>query len=85
MKAVSKAERSAAFEKVFGGVNGKATKRVSLENARKGEVYQAMRVGKTKRDKANGHNPNSKNVREWVSFSGKAARGAGVTGEWVKR
>jgi len=80
---ISKADRVAAFEKVFGGVNGSATKRVSSENAGRNEKGQEMRVGKTKRDKANGHQPYKKNVRIWDG--GSAGKKGGSSGAWVKR
>ena len=50
---------SKAYEKVFGNVNAKATKRCNV--GEKGHV--TMRVGKTARDKANGHVPYVRNRR----------------------
>lgn len=71
--------RAAAYQQVFGEVNGGATKRVA--EGEKG--YREMRVGKTKRDKAKGHSPHQKNVRVWESnIGGKGNKGAG--GRWVK-
>lgn len=64
------AKVSAAFEKVFGGVNGAA----SIRDGKK-----VMRVGKTARDKANGHVAGRKNIREWVEAGRKGE------GQWVKR
>lgn len=81
---ITKADRVAAFEKVFGMVNVSATKRVSAENLKHGETYREMRVGKTARDKARGHQPYRKNVRIWTT-SGVRGKGAGSTGSWVKR
>ncbi len=81
---ITKAERQQAFEKVFGNVNVGATKRVSLENAKRGEMYQEMRTGKTARDKAKGHMPYRKNIRVWET-SGVRGKGMSSTGAWVKR
>ena len=79
----SKSEKTAmrsAFEQVFGNVNGSADKRVALGE----RGYTEMRCGKTKRDKANGHDASRKNVRIWDGGNGKGAKG-GTTGSWVKR
>lgn len=64
------AKVSAAFEQVFGGVNGAATIR---------DGKKEMRVGKTSRDKSKGHVAGKKNIREWVDGGRKG------DGEWVKR
>lgn len=84
-RVVNKEERLAAYAKVFGGVNTAATKRVSADNAGKGESAQEMRKGKTARDKANGHRAYVKNVRVWDAGSVGRGKGAvGSTGAWVK-
>ena len=80
---ISKAERKEAFIKVFGEVNGAATKRVSQENARQGETFKEMRVGKTAVDKRKGHRPYQKNIRVWQSGS-TGKKGGGFSGQWVK-
>lgn len=82
---VSKEERLAAYEKVFGGVNTAATKRVSAENALKGETPRIMREGKTANDKRNGHIAGKKNVRVWQAGSVGKKGSIGSTGSWVKR
>ena len=57
---------SAAFEKVFGAANLLATSRKANESG----VHQVMRVGKTARDKAKGHQPYKKNRRVWDDKAG---------------
>ena len=64
------AKVSAAFEQVFGGVNGSATIR---------DGKTEMRKGKTAADKAKGHVAGRKNIRQWVEGGRKG------DGEWVKR
>lgn len=76
IRIVSKEERQAAYDKVFGNVNTAATRR---------DGSQVMREGKTKRDKANGHRPYVKNVRIWVAGSVAKGKAAGASGAWVKK
>ena len=64
---------SKAFDKIFGQVNTSATSR----KANTAGVHSVMRVGKTAKDKANGHIAGKKNRRVWSSERGRA-------GEWVK-
>ena len=62
-----------AYEQVFGKVNTGATSRTATQ----GE-HKVMRVGKTAKDKANGHIAYKKNRRVWDSGS-KVSEG-----KWVK-
>lgn len=74
IKVVSKEERQAAYDHVFGNVNVSATRR---------DGSQEMREGKTARDKANGHVPYRKNRRVWDASGSSKGKG-GVGGAWVK-
>lgn len=56
---LEKTAMSKAYEKIFGDVNTTATKR--CREGEKGHVK--MRVGKTAKDKANGHIPYKRNRR----------------------
>lgn len=62
MSVISKADRQSAFAKVFGGVKSSFSRRsYDMESAGRTEI----RLGKTARDKANGHIPYKKNQRIW--------------------
>lgn len=55
-----KADRLKAYLRVFGAVNGNASKR---------DGKKTMRAGKTAQDKVKGHIPYTKNRRVWDSKS----------------
>lgn len=62
MSNISKADRQAAFAKVFSGVKVSFSRRThDMEEAGRTEI----RIGKTARDKAKGHTPYKKNQRVW--------------------
>ena len=77
-RTVSIEERRAAYDHVFGNVNVAATKRLNPDDPK----AQEMRVGKSKRDKANGHSSHTKNVRLWEGGAG--GKKGGSAGQWVK-
>lgn len=66
---------SKAFEQVFGGVNVSASSRSAVHN---GGTHKEMRVGKTAKDKANGHIAGKKNRRVWDDGGWRFA------GQWKK-